>query len=668
MYMYLNVTLFCVCSHVHVGHVIILLCLCVQVIQQERLERVRQQGSMDSIDPLDNSSFFRNLPSDLRRTILSDLDESSFGHLPDDLANEARRLQQDRESRRRQMQAQRDAFLERMMEEAHIRAEASGAGGSGTNSGVPHPFSHHSFEAAGLHYAIVNLNPYALIDMPTYRPDRRALAAQAAAKGEPNSKQMLAPESLVCILVPLFLDHNRIHINRLHRIIKNVCQHISTRSWVLSSLLEIIRKLQHPLVRAPCPMPPMLTSQTEEPSTSGPRIVPSPHPNSPHWLNISISAALGSHTQVFQVEQPRKAGANPSVKIHPLASTNICNNVLDLLVFLARQFQSSFLPAELLPVSTKSPTDQQRVVSRFWNTLLKLDNLSSRKSRSVLRLFQYTDPAQFNSDAELFESSILGQLISLFSQDIFKDSISLTDKLLRVLNYASTAIPKTGLVRKRQFTSKLSQVVAGPSQPKGVEKMENEVQDNEDLSLIGPHLLRTVVSVLISGRCSEDGLEDATSLLTNLSKCSIETREQILVILLEGVKAIGQTLSSQISMLFENLSDNMESLMDLKPPEGVSSDSNKPVSILTGIVLPSIGTPDQRHTDHSNDLHLPSMVPLTCKGSQQSFFLRMLKVVCQLRESAQSAIATQRKSTMTTTSARGVCVCVCVCVYNTVYM
>ncbi|XP_064399727.1 E3 ubiquitin-protein ligase HUWE1-like isoform X3 [Halichondria panicea] len=637
-----------------------------EVIQQERLERVRQQGSMDPIDPLDNSSFFRNLPSDLRRTILSDLDESSFGHLPDDLANEARRLQQDRESRRRQMQAQRDAFLERMMEEAHIRAEASGAGGSGTNSGVPHPFSHHSFEAAGLHYAIVNLNPYALIDMPTYRPDRRALAAQAAAKGEPNSKQMLAPESLVCILVPLFLDHNRIHINRLHRIIKNVCQHISTRSWVLSSLLEIIRKLQHPLVRVPCPMPPMLTSQTEEPSTSGPRIVPSPHPNSPHWLNISISAALGSHTQVFQVEQPRKAGANPSVKIHPLASTNICNNVLDLLVFLARQFQSSFLPAELLPVSTKSPaveTDQQRVVSKFWNTLLKLDNLSSRKSRSVLRLFQYTDPAQFNSDAELFESSILGQLISLFSQDIFKDSIPLTDKLLRVLNYASTAIPKTGLVRKILFPSKLSQVIGpDPSQAKGDEKMDekmdekikNESQDNKDLSLISPHLLRTVVSVLISGRCSEDGLEDATSLLTNLSKCSIETREQILVILLEGVKAIGQTLSSQISTLFENLSDNMESLMDMKPAEGVSSDSKTTVSILTGVVLPSIATPEQqRHTDHSNDLHLPSMVPLTCKGSQQSFFLRMLKVVCQLRESAQSAIATQRKPTMTTTSARG---------------
>lgn len=546
------------------------------------------------------------------------------------------------------MQAQRDAFLERMMEEAHIRAEASGAGGSGSHSAIPNPFSHHSFEAAGLHYAIVNLNPYALIDMPTYRPDPRALAAQAAAKGEPHSKQMLDPESLVCILVPLFLDNNRLHINRLHRIIKNICQHSPTRSWVLSSLLDIIRKLQLPIIGAPCPMPPALTPQRGEPST-GPRIVPSPHSSmqSSHWLNMSINSALGSQTQVFQVESPGKSGASPSVKIHPLASTNICNNVLDLLIFLARQFQSSFLPAELLPSSSSSKTsasevDQLRVVSRFWSILLRLDSMPNRKTKSVLKSFQYTDPTQYNSDTELFESSVLGQLISLFSQDIFKDSVALTDKLLRVLNYASASIPKTGMVKQNK-------------KPSEGEKTE--------LSLISPHLIRIVVSVLISGHCSEDGLEDATSLLTNLSKCSIETREQILVILLQGVKTIGQALNSQINALLENISNQMvfiseNSVVEVEKPV----DSNKPESILAGIVLPSLATAEQRPTDHSNDLHLPSMTPLTCKGSQQSFFLRMLKVVCQLRESAQSAIASQNKSS----SSSGPRSMFIVCVYCTV--
>lgn len=640
-----------------------------KVMQQERLERIRQQGeNADSTDPLDNASFFRNLPSDLRRTILSDLDESVLNHLPEDLAGEARRLHQERESRRRQLQEQRNAFLERMMEEAHIRAEASGAGGGAPPpGGIPHPWSHHSFEAAGLHYAVVNLNPYALIDMPTYRPDRRALAAQAAAKGEPASKQMLDTESLTCILVLLFLDQNRFHVNRLHRIIKNLCQHVSTRAWILSSLLEIIRKLNLPLVGAPCPMPPVLTSTSsiqERPSCSDtsrstPVVVTTPHYNTPHWLNINVDAALGSHAQVFQFEHTGKIGTNANLKIHPLASLSICNNVFDLLVFLARQFQISFLPLELLTkesprISSEADRDNvQRVVSRFWSMLLKLDGVTSRKGKGALKSFQRSDPVQTLSDHELFETSILGQLISLFSQDIFRDNVSLTDKLLRVLSVAAGAIPKTGLVRRRSTdSSKVLSSSAGPPQSvvEGGEQ-EDVFVDKKEPSLINPRLLRTVVSVLISGRCSEDGLDDATSLLTSLSKCSIETRETILIILLEGVRTIGQTLCSQVSTLYDDLVLNMDSLVERRSsddkPQGETS---RAASILSGVVLPTVSAPE-RHVDHSNDLHLPSMVPLTCKGSQQSFFLRMLKVVCQLRESAHTAITTQDKATQASLTA-----------------
>ena len=636
-------------------------------MQQERLERIRQQGeNADSTDPLDNASFFRNLPSDLRRTILSDLDESVLNHLPEDLAGEARRLHQERESRRRQLQEQRNAFLERMMEEAHIRAEASGAGGGAPPpGGIPPPWSHHSFEAAGLHYAVVNLNPYALIDMPTYRPDRRALAAQAAAKGEPSSKQMLDTESLTCILVLLFLDQNRLHVNRLHRIIKNLCQHVPTRDWILSSLLEIIRKLNLPSVGAPCPMPPMLTptsSVQETPSCSATArstliVVTTPHFSTPHWLNINVNAALGSHAQVFQFEHTGKISTNANVKIHPLATLSICNNVFDLLVFLARQFQMSFLPIELLPkessrISSEADKEKdQRVVSRFWSMLLRLDGVASRKGKGALKSFQYSHTVQTLSDHDLFETSILGQLISLFSQDIFRDNVSLTDKLLRVLSVAAGAIPKTGLVRRRYpDSSKVMSSSAGPSKVQFTVDQEDVFVDKKASSLINPRLLRTVVSVLISGRCSEDGLDDATSLLTNLSKCSIETRETILVILLEGVRTIGQTLCGQVSTLYDDLLQNMESLVERRSsddqPQGETS---RAANILSGVVLPTVSAPE-RHVDHSNDLHLPSMVPLTCKGSQQSFFLRMLKVVCQLRESAHSAITTQDKATQASLS------------------
>lgn len=626
-------------------------------MEQERLERIRQQGpNSNSTDTIDNVSFLRHLSLDLRRTILSDLDDSILNHLPEDLAGEARRLHQERDTRRRQLQEQRNAFLERMMEEAHIRAEASGAGGGGTHSSVmPRPWSHHSFEAAGLHYAVVNLNPYAVIDMPTYRPDRRALAAQAAAKGEPNSKQMLDPESLTCVLVVVFLDQNRLHINRQHRIIKNLCQHDSSRAWILSSLLEIIRKLHLPSVASPCPMPPALaptTSTPQESSATGTRnspfVVGGSRCSLPHWLNININAALGSDAQVFQFEHTGKISSNANVKIHPLASLRICNNIIDLLVFLARQFQVSFLPTELLSkeaLHASGGTDNEqnkRVVSKFWNILLKLDGAMSRKGKGALKSFHYSDTVQNKSDHELFETSILGQLISLFSQDIFMHNISLTDKLLRVLSVAAGAIPKTGL--KRVKPSDQSQPLSSSTIPSQVPLSTNS-EDKDvfgDKSLISPQLLRIIVSVLISGRCSEDGLDDATSLLTSLSKCSIETREAILLILLEGVRTIGQTLCSQLSVLLDDLVWNMDSLVErrLSSDDKLPGEPRKSINVLSGVVLPTVAAPE-RHVDHSNDLHLPSMVLLTCKGSQQSFFLRMLKVVCQLRESAHSAVSSQ---------------------------
>ena len=111
------------------------------------------------------------------------------------------------------------------------------------------------------------------------------------------------------------------------------------------------------------------------------------------------------------------------------------------------------------------------------------------------------------------------------------------------------------------------------------------------------------------GWCGEEGLEDATQLLTHLSKCS---------------EAMG-------------------------------------AGMVPGVVLPSAAPATAHGVDHSNDLHLPTMVPLTCKGSHQSS-IRMLKVVLQFCGSILSSWASSsgvqggaRKQS------QGVCVCVCVC-------
>jgi len=97
-----------------------------QVLQQERLEfnrqrRVENTEAAAAPDAIDNETFFTNLPPDLRRNILSDMDDSLINHLPERMRSEAQALRQERDSRRRQILEQRHAMLERMMEEAHVR-------------------------------------------------------------------------------------------------------------------------------------------------------------------------------------------------------------------------------------------------------------------------------------------------------------------------------------------------------------------------------------------------------------------------------------------------------------------------------------------------------------------------------------------------------------------
>ena len=633
---------------------------------------------------MDNATFFQNLPPDLRRAILSDMDDSLISHLPEEMRSEAQTLRQERDNRRRQMLEQRHAFLERMMEEAHVRsgqmmeqrhafqerlleeAHLHQSQGGGDAAILP-PTSWPQLTSQGMRYAVVNLNPHMLEGHVL--SNAQAGGGSYAGRGGPagygrgvdqSSKQMLDQEALTCLLVLLFLDQSKLHNNRLHRIIKNLSQHSPTRAWILASLLAIIKETGSvqatPPISSTCPMPPPLTGGSADPT---PVIVAPQHYTIPHWLDISINAALGAHAKVFQLEA-EPAGKVVSgcsrINIHPLAGSTISHNVLEILVFLARHFGPSFLPAELMPKEKAEDKrdDSNDVVSNFWQILLRLDGAAGRKGKGTMKAFKFSENKGLMTEQELFSSSILGQLMTLFTHDIIGGNITLIDKLLRLLSVASGSIPRVGMknVSKEATPTNATPTsqAAAPSDAasKSAVELEDvfETREAQKSSIVAPALLSNVISVLTSGKCSEEGLEEATTLLTNLSKCSIPTREQILFMLLSGVRTIGRTLCAQIVALNESVSVKLheqelekELLQFQQDGEGRKGKlgGNGGASVLAGVVLPSSGAEDP-HTDHSHDLHLPTMAPLTCKGSQQSFFVRMLKVVCQLRESAQLAI------------------------------
>ena len=90
--------------------------------------------------------------------------------------------------------------------------------------------------------------------------------------------------------------------------------------------------------------------------------------------------------------------------------------------------------------------------------------------------------------------------------------------------------------------------------------------DKEPSILIGQ--LRLAVNVLTTGTCSDEGLEDATTLLLQLSRTEPMTRDSILELLLEGAQETACCLRNQIK-------DLLIELKERNAKSGKSSDKSK---------------------------------------------------------------------------------------------
>lgn len=107
-----------------------------------------------------------------------------------------------------------------------------------------------------------------------------------------------------------------------------------------------------------------------------------------------------------------------------------------------------------------------------------------------------------------FDASPFGQLISMLAYGCIRRSTLLTDKLLRLLSLISLGIPDTsGFGRK-------------------VVLEEPDTSQDPSILITESHL-RLIVEVITSKNCTEEGLEEATSLLLNLSYGPPTTRDKV---------------------------------------------------------------------------------------------------------------------------------------------
>lgn len=206
-----------------------------------------------------------------------------------------------------------------------------------------------------------------------------------------RGRLLLDHEALSCLLVLLFVDEPKLNTSRLHRVLRNLCYHSQTRGWVIRSLLSILQRSSESEV---C----VETSRLEDPrgkrsnqgscggkgsgssslSSSSPcsssssssslellNRVESRSSSQLSWLSVSMDAALGCRTNIFQIQRVsgRKhadrhsaggssgsgtlggvsgpatgvaCGGGSTVHIHPQAAPVVCRHVLDTLIQLAK--------------------------------------------------------------------------------------------------------------------------------------------------------------------------------------------------------------------------------------------------------------------------------------------------------------------------------------------
>ncbi|KAJ8683247.1 hypothetical protein QAD02_019039 [Eretmocerus hayati] len=606
-----------------------------EVLAQQRLEQQRHAAaSANPEDPVDAAAFFQNLQPSLRQAILTDMEESQISVLPPDLAQEAQNLRREWETRNRHMMQER--FL------SHVSQS------NATLSSI----LRNSRRGPGARYGINVMPQRAQWNSFNSRNDV-GLPFQGAAGMRLRGRQLLDHESMACLLVLLFVDEPKINTLRLHRVIRNLCYHGSTREWVVKALLNIMERSNDDNKDAFAEFGGKFRRKGTHSSSDylSPKASETRN-NAQSWLNISIDAALGSRANVFHImrhggKKSERQGHN--ITIHPQAAPTVCRHTLELLISLAKSFPGYFIPIKSKEMEEKEKEKEKEKESNivkeetgakpktvakpgksdapdFWDMLLRLDSCASKKGKSVARTHSSTNLGSETEQLSVsFDMSAFGQLISMLHWSVIRRSSQLTDKLLRLLSLISIGLTEIHPSRR----------------PEGQAKNKKSPENNKDSSISAPEAhIRLAVQVLTSKSCSEEGLEDATALLLNLSHCPDPTRQLILKLLLEGAMELANMVCGHINDLMMELKVLNREFNDRnsieEQPSTSSSGSNRGL-IVDRFTSDSVVITAPSKLKAGSDLQLPSMGPLVSKTSSQAFFLRILKVIVQIRDAVRHA-------------------------------
>uniref|UniRef100_A0A452SEF1 HECT, UBA and WWE domain containing E3 ubiquitin protein ligase 1 n=1 Tax=Ursus americanus TaxID=9643 RepID=A0A452SEF1_URSAM len=558
-----------------------------EVCEQGRAEQQRRELAQNasSDTPMDPVTFIQTLPSDLRRSVLEDMEDSVLAVMPPDIAAEAQALRREQEARQRQLMHERlFGHSSTSALSAILRSPAFTSRLSGNR---------------GVQYTRLAVQRGGTFQMGGSSSHNRPSGSNVDTLLRLRGRLLLDHEALSCLLVLLFVDEPKLNTSRLHRVLRNLCYHAQTRHWVIRSLLSILQRSSESEL---CIETPKLSSSEEKGKKSSKSCGSSSHENRPldllhkmeskssnqlSWLSVSMDAALGCRTNIFQIQRSggrkhteKHASSGSTVHIHPQAAPVVCRHVLDTLIQLAK--------VRTLVAATAIST------------------IAVAASTTV------TTP----TTATTTVSSKCGCRLGALGMD--------THLTLHSPIQASKSPAKVG---------------DGSSSSADFKMVSSGLTENQ---------LQLSVEVLTSHSCSEEGLEDAANVLLQLSRGDPATRDTVLKLLLNGARHLGYTLCKQIGTLLAelreyNLEQQRRAQCETLSPDGLPEEQPQTTKLkgkmqsrfdmAENVVIVA----SQKRPLGGRELQLPSMSMLTSKTSTQKFFLRVLQVIIQLRDDTRRA-------------------------------
>ncbi|KAG9335166.1 hypothetical protein JZ751_005639 [Albula glossodonta] len=387
-----------------------------EVLAQQRAEQQRRELSQQppqGDQPLDPVTFIQTLPSELRRSVLEEMEDSVLAVMPPDIAAEAAALRREQEARQRQLMHERlfghssSSALSAILRSPAFTNRLGGNRGVqytrlAVQRGGPFPVAggaNHSsmIGRSGLQSSSLNRESVVKAQLPSSSSVDSLLRLRG--------RLLLDHEALSCLLVLLFVDEPRLNTSRLHRVLRNLCYHSQTRGWVICSLLSILQRSSESELCIETPRPDdaaaaargkramggaagakgsassssslsLSSSSSSSSSLDLLNRVESRSSTQLSWLSVSMDAALGCRTNIFQIQRAagRKhadrhsagatcgaggpgggatgagggtgagaggvscvSGGGSTVHIHPQAAPVVCRHVLDTLIQLAKE-------------------------------------------------------------------------------------------------------------------------------------------------------------------------------------------------------------------------------------------------------------------------------------------------------------------------------------------